>query len=543
MARVMKKHLDVLELHERLRPLYDYPSFCREPNPSRSQVKEVLSFNQVTQYLLHYLKEQGLDAARASLERETKIKYSEEFAPLTSLSALISPALVTSEVFDPLNAIEPDPVDDEVYLSNFRSDLDAEDDVNIWDEGPDTLTNITFESVRGTTLLQTGSLNKLVTWLTSENSTGDSKFRNVFLLCYPTFTTAPMVLRKLIERYSCDPSTLKTEEDKKNLVAIQTRVVRLIKQWIDSRHGDWTDQLTETVKLFINNKLLPNQHHELVKLLSTSISRMDVKQSEGTLLKVSTFPEVKVPKNIFSPSLSLDEIHEEEIARQLTLIDYSIYTAIQPIELLQNSITKDYSPKVTEMIQRFNEISFWVATSIIDIASAKNRATIVTKFINIADHLRAMNSFNTLIGIISGLTCHPIRRLKFTFRELSPASRNTLNELILYVDLENDFLRYKQTLHELNGTCVPYIGIHLRDLVIINETFPNMEKKLINFKKRRYQYAVVSSVLRFQKKPYAFHSIQQIQRFLVDLSDCVVDEIELYKVSTMVEPRGATSVN
>jgi len=33
---------------------------------------------------------------------------------------------------------------------------------------------------------------------------------------------------------------------------------------------------------------------------------------------------VQVPKNIFSPSLTLDDVDEEEIARQLTLIEYEV---------------------------------------------------------------------------------------------------------------------------------------------------------------------------------------------------------------------------
>ena len=40
-------------------------------------------------------------------------------------------------------------------------------------------------------------------------------------------------------------------------------------------------------------------------------------------------PDPKVPKNIFSPTLTLDDVPKEEIARQLTLIDGKLFLEIR----------------------------------------------------------------------------------------------------------------------------------------------------------------------------------------------------------------------
>lgn len=40
-------------------------------------------------------------------------------------------------------------------------------------------------------------------------------------------------------------------------------------------------------------------------------------------------PEPKIPKNIFSLYLDLFDVDEEEIARQMTLIDFEIYSSIK----------------------------------------------------------------------------------------------------------------------------------------------------------------------------------------------------------------------
>jgi hypothetical protein len=40
-------------------------------------------------------------------------------------------------------------------------------------------------------------------------------------------------------------------------------------------------------------------------------------------------PEPKVPRNVFSPSLSLMDINDEELARQLTLMEFETFRAIR----------------------------------------------------------------------------------------------------------------------------------------------------------------------------------------------------------------------
>lgn len=70
---------------------------------------------------------------------------------------------------------------------------------------------------------------------------------------------------------------------------------------------------------------------------------------------------MQIPKNIFSPTLSLDDIDEEEIARQITIIDYNLYEKIKPSELLsKNWSSAQLKYKCTNLnncLSRFNELS------------------------------------------------------------------------------------------------------------------------------------------------------------------------------------------
>ena len=83
----------------------------------------------------------------------------------------------------------------------------------------------------------------------------------------------------------------------------------------------------------------------------------------------------------------------------------------------------------------------------------------MTKFILIADHLRKLNNFNTLMAIIAIFNNSAIHRLRFTREELSPKVQETLNELTHLVDSEGNYARYKEALDSATPPCIPYLYV------------------------------------------------------------------------------------
>jgi hypothetical protein len=83
---------------------------------------------------------------------------------------------------------------------------------------------------------------------------------------------------------------------------------------------------------FIDGPLSRDGNLGLVKQLRNAISKTVRKR--GVIEEERSFvygvhpPEPKVPKNIFSTSLTLAGIDEVEVARQLTLIDFGIFSQI-----------------------------------------------------------------------------------------------------------------------------------------------------------------------------------------------------------------------
>lgn len=70
----MRRHPEVLEMYERLRPLHRATSFGRLYNAGTTEVKETLSRNTVYQLIMQHLQFEGMRMSRAQIEDETKIK-------------------------------------------------------------------------------------------------------------------------------------------------------------------------------------------------------------------------------------------------------------------------------------------------------------------------------------------------------------------------------------------------------------------------------------------------------------------------------------
>jgi hypothetical protein len=106
---------------------------------------------------------------------------------------------------------------------------------------------------------------------------------------------------------------------------------------------------------------------------------------------LTTSGKVKAPKSLVprnSKVLSLDDVEAVELARQMTLLDYELFQRIRPCEYNNLAWTKknkeSLSPNLLRMIRRFNEVSIWVQSTIVNGKSVKKRAAIVDKFVKIA---------------------------------------------------------------------------------------------------------------------------------------------------------------
>ena len=69
------------------------------------------------------------------------------------------------------------------------------------------------------------------------------------------------------------------------------------------------------------------------------------------------------------------------------------------------------APNIMKLINRFNEIGYWIATEILT-KSEKVQVKVVRQFIRIGVHCLRLGNYNSLMEIVSGLNSSSISRLK-----------------------------------------------------------------------------------------------------------------------------------
>jgi len=236
------------------------------------------------------------------------------------------------------------------------------------------------------------------------------------------------------------------------------------------------------------------------------LERTDMFQLPPTLVR-------KGPKNFLSFGCSqtlfqfTNLFEVEDIGYCMTFIENEIYKRIQPNELLSQSWNNPekacLSRNVVDCIQRANAVSFWVATSILLPVKLKNRIAVMTKFIEIAQYLRDVHNYNSLMGIIAGLSLAPVSRLKFTFAGLKRNEKEAFESLQELMNPTKSFQKLREALVASGKSVTPYIGMHLSDLTFIDEGNKNWINKedgtlCINMYKQNLIHISINKLLYFQ---------------------------------------------
>jgi hypothetical protein len=191
-----------------------------------------------------------------------------------------------------------------------------------------------------------------------------------------------MLLKKLMERYNT-PEDM--PEATKRLVKM--RVCTALKHWLDIEFDLLDANMLNKLTHFMENELEQNADAKLAKVVERLKKRVvnttQRKKKAGKFHFLELPPAPKIPKNI-SHKITIHDMDELEVARQLTLCCFSYFVKIKPMELFSKNWTNTEPSNVSIMIDLFNVISSWVTTSIVKERELRNRAKLLNKHIIIA---------------------------------------------------------------------------------------------------------------------------------------------------------------
>ncbi|OUM63031.1 hypothetical protein PIROE2DRAFT_30473, partial [Piromyces sp. E2] len=256
-------------------------------------------------------------------------------------------------------------------------------------------------------------------------------------------------------------------------------------------------------------------------------------------------------------------IRSEDFAQQCCLIEQILLRRVHWTELLNvNNLSKtgsknelsmmdekvngvDHSPSemhITCLIERFNDMSQWVASEILRTSSIDLRAKLIGKFIRIAQKCYRMNNFCTLNQIIYGLQNSYVERLKRTWEKVNSNEKSVFKKLVEFTNPFSNFRLVREAMDKFTDNensigALPFAGIFLSDLVHLIE-LPTNEKEtdlsndysLVNFQKFRQIAQLVRKFITFQSPNHMYDyeyipSIFQKCQFLYILEEDVMKEL------------------
>ncbi|KAL3468181.1 ras guanine nucleotide exchange factor domain-containing protein [Aspergillus heterothallicus] len=416
---------------------------------------------------------------------------------------------------------------------------------------------ISYERNGDIEVVKAGTLEGLVHNLTRPDKL-DASFNRTFLTTYNYFTSGPELVQHLLHRFECPPPTTLSPSEASEWAAkpqplVQLRVVNILRQWLETFWAEPTSPETHrnllTLQLFAAH-LAPTsdfsaaqqQLLELIRCHLTGAERR--KRSQPS---ISNPPKPILPRKL--TKLQFLKIDPKEIARQLTLIESSMFAKVQLRELMHKSWQKKdegqdglgpRAPNVRGLIRFFNQLSSWIGALILAESDLKTRTQVIGHLVNVASACRDLQNYSAVVSILSGLESAPIYRLGRTWAMVTERTCSILEPLQTLVSSDQNYQVYRNALRRSVPPCIPFLGLFLKDLVFIEDgNSATTSGGLINFAKYSLLASTAHELQGFQQASYNLQPVPELQEYLTTQFQTAASDVHaMWEKSCELEPRG-----
>ncbi|XP_059398255.1 RAS guanyl-releasing protein 2-like [Carassius carassius] len=345
----------------------------------------------------------------------------------------------------------------------------------------------------------------------------------LFLTMHPWYLSSSDLAKKLLHK----------SQEQDCSANRQSQICHLVKYWISKFPAE-----------FDLNPALAEQIRRLKERLEQN---GDVRRS--LLIDIDSIPSYEWRRQLDETvqkkrktSLLFDHLDASTLAEHLTYMEYKSFCKIlfqDYHSFVMHGCTVD-NPILERFITLFNSVSQWIQIMVLSKPTAKQRATVISEFIKVAQRLLQLQNFNTLMAVVGGLSNSSIARLKDTQALIGSETRKEFDVLVELVTSSGNYSRYRQRFSECSGFRFPILGVHLKDLIAVHVALPDWldpEKTRVNLTKTHQLYAILEELALIQSTPPSIEANSDLLNLLIVSLDQYHSEDEIYQLSLQREPR------
>eukprot|EP00029_Vermamoeba_vermiformis_P009346 TRINITY_DN4630_c0_g1_i1.p1 TRINITY_DN4630_c0_g1~~TRINITY_DN4630_c0_g1_i1.p1 ORF type:complete len:663 (+),score=117.05 TRINITY_DN4630_c0_g1_i1:348-2336(+) len=228
------------------------------------------------------------------------------------------------------------------------------------------------------------------------------------------------------------------------------------------------------------------------------------------------------------------------LAQQMTLLDRQLIKTICGSEFLRGAHMKaELSPNYHQMVQKFNQISGWVAYEIVSQLDTSERVETLQYFIKLTKELIALSNYNSAYAVYLGLSMQIVTRLTLTWDKLHKKHTMRHKKLARLFDMNFNFHEYRKHLEaDKEKSPIPVLALIPKDIIRFETDSTLTKNDQVDMEKMRGIWHAYF-FLRQSQNNVNIHSIQRVEevfRFFSD-SSFEVSEKELSRLSKKCEPK------
>ena len=198
-------------------------------------------------------------------------------------------------------------------------------------------------------------------------------------------------------------------------------------------------------------------------------------------------------------------------------------------------------PNVMNSIKYFNNLISFIIEDILSYDLAKNRADIISEWLNVSKYCKSRNDYSDCIAIYSALNHYLINGLTQTWKELKNSAKTIFKDLSHLCSCGANYKHLREEMNNLDSQefYTPYLGMLMRDISFNEESMKYLiNGNLINIEKMEYIRNLIDNFFRYKKNIDCF-KINRVAPKELDFFDNLepIEEQYLENIANALEPK------